>query len=233
MQLFNGDCLEVLRGLPDNCIDLVVTDPPYILETKGGGIGKDMKMFDEIEGITSGFNLAILDELERVQKATNIYLFCSKNELPAYLNYYLPKGYKYDLLTWHKTNGAPLCGDSYMPDTEYLLFFKKPGVKIYGTPTTKKKYYVTPRNVKDKERYEHPTIKPLEIIENLVINSSIRGGCVLDPFMGSGTTGAACKKLGREFVGIEIDPHYFEIAKKRIEETGENVPEIAEQMKLF
>lgn len=176
MQLFNGDCLEVLRGLPDNCIDLVITDPPYILETKGGGIGKDMKMFDEIEGITSGFNLAILDELERVQKATNIYLFCSKNELPAYLNYYLPKGYKYDLLTWHKTNGAPLCGDSYMPDTEYLLFFKKPGVKIYGTPTTKKKYYVTPRNVKDKERYEHPTIKPLEIIENLVINSSIRGG---------------------------------------------------------
>lgn len=56
---------------------------------------------------------------------------------------------------------------------------------------------------------------------------------MLDPFMGSGTTGAACKKLGREFVGIEIDPKYFEIAKRRIEETGENVPEIAEQLKLF
>lgn len=56
---------------------------------------------------------------------------------------------------------------------------------------------------------------------------------MLDPFMGSGTTGAACKKHGRDFVGIEIDPHYFEIAKRRIEETGENVPEISEQLKLF
>lgn len=113
------------------------------------------------------------------------------------------------------------------------MFFRSPGVKVGGTVETKKKWYVTPANRADKERYGHPTIKPLPIIENLVINSSIRGGCVLDPFMGSGTTGAACKKHGREFIGIEIDPHYFEIAKKRIEETGENVAEIAEQMKLF
>lgn len=56
---------------------------------------------------------------------------------------------------------------------------------------------------------------------------------MLDPFMGSGTTGAACKKHGREFIGIELNKEYFEIAKRRIEETGENVPEIAEQLKLF
>ena len=139
----------------------------------------------------------------------------------------------FDLLTWHKTNAIPACQNKYVSDTDYLLFFRSPGVPIGGTVETKKKYYVTPLNVKDKERYGHPTIKPLPIIENLVINSSIRGGYVLDPFMGSGTTGAACKKHGREFIGIEIDPKYFEIAKRRIEETGENVPEIAEQLKLF
>lgn len=234
MQLYNGDCLEVLRGLPDNCIDLVITDPPYMQTANGGGCFGKLNVFEEIRPISSGYNPEVLDELDRVMKETNLYVFCSKNEIPHYLARYVTgKGCNFDLLTWHKTNVMPACLNSYMSDTEYLLFFRAPGVKVYGTPATKAKYYVSPMNKEDKAKYGHPTIKPLPIIENLVINSSIRGGYVLDPFMGSGTTGAACKKHGREFIGIEIDPKYFEIAKRRIEETGENVPEIAEQLKLF
>lgn len=72
--------------------------------------------------------------------------------------------------------------------------------------------------MEDKKLYKHPTIKPLNIIENLVINSSNENDVVLDCFMGSGTTGVACKKLNRKFIGIEIDEKYFEIAKNRIEE---------------
>ena len=82
-----------------------------------------------------------------------------------------------------------------------------------------KTVYYTPINQKDKELYDHPTIKPLSIIKNLVKNSSKENDVVLDCFMGSGTTGVACKQLNRNFIGIEIDKKYFEIAKNRIEGT--------------
>ena len=82
-----------------------------------------------------------------------------------------------------------------------------------------KTYYVAPLNQKDKKLYKHPTIKPLELLEKFIKNSSHAGDIILDPFMGSGTTGVACKKLNRDFIGIEIDKDYFEIAKNRIETT--------------
>lgn len=234
MKLYNGDCLEVLRTLPDACVDLVVTDPPYSQSVSGAGIFKDRTVYSDIKSISNGYDPEILNELDRVMKSTNIYVFCSKNEIPAYLDYYVKdRGNNYDLLTWHKTNPVPACNNTYLSDTEYLLFFRAPGVPVYGTPETKAKYWVTATNKAEKKRFAHPTIKPQFIIETLITNSSIRGGCVLDPFMGSGTTGAACKATGRDFIGIELDRQWFETAEKRINEQGENVPEIAEQLKLF
>ena len=75
-----------------------------------------------------------------------------------------------------------------------------------------------PSYQEDKKTWGHPTIKPIGLIEKLVRNSSKVGDVILDPFMGSGTTGVACKALGRDFIGIELDDEYFNIAKKRIEE---------------
>lgn len=72
-------------------------------------------------------------------------------------------------------------------------------------------------NKRDKDIYKHPTIKPIEIIKNFLMLSSSENSVVCDPFMGSGTTGVACKELNREFIGFEIDKEYFEIAKNRIE----------------
>ena len=125
--------------------------------------------------------------------------------------------YNFDLLCWHKSNPVPTCNNKYLSDTEYLLFFRENGVKIFGSYATKKKYYVTPINKEDKNKYNHPTIKPLEIIKNLIINSSEENDTILDCFMGSGTTGVACKELNRNFIGIEIDKKYFDVAKKRID----------------
>ena len=112
----------------------------------------------------------------------------------------------------------PTCSNKYLSDTEYLLYFREHGVPIFGSYDTKRKWYVTPTNTADKKLYHHPTIKPLNIIKNLITNSSLRGGVILDCFMGSGTTGVAAKELGRSFIGIEIDKEYYEIAKKRIED---------------
>ncbi len=81
----------------------------------------------------------------------------------------------------------------------------------------KRTHYETLSNKKEKTLYGHPTVKPLNIIKNLIINSSNEGDTVLDCFMGSGTTGVACKELGRNFIGMELEDKYFEIAKNRIE----------------
>lgn len=219
-----GDCIESMRALPAKSIDLVVTDPPYKIETSGAGIYKqhDKRYVKELESMRDGFAVEVLDELCRVMKKINCYFFCSQKQIMPLLDYFV-KGKKcnWNMLSWHKTNPVPACGNKYLTDTEFILFFRDKGVKVYGSFATKRTWYATPLNQKDKKIYGHPTIKPLEIIENLVINSSQEGERVLDPFMGSGTTGVACKKLGREFVGIEIDQTYFATAKERIEKTDD------------
>lgn len=241
IKLYNADCYEKLKEIPDKSVDLVIIDPPYLYTTGGGGGAfgskhrahhaeylsvathtplddRKRKNREEIKPISSGFNYDILDELGRCMAKTNVYVWCSKAQLSDLLDYYEERGCAIDVLTWHKTNPTPTMNNTYANDTEYLVFAREKGVKVYGSYHTKRKYYVTPTNVKDKKKYGHPTIKPQYIIENLITNSSLPGGVVLDCFMGSGTTGAAAKALGRSFIGIELDEKYFNIAKKRIDE---------------
>jgi len=227
--LYNDDCMNVLKTLDDNSVDLVIIDPPYEKNGNGyycggGSFGsKNRDYHNQLDNsnLMDGIDNTVLDELYRVMKKVNIYIWCNKNQLRQYIDYFGDKGSNMDLLTWHKTNPVPTCNNKYLSDTEYLLFFRDNGVPVYGTYATKKKYYVTPTNKEDKQKYNHPTIKPLDIIENLVINSSKENDVVLDCFMGSGTTGVACKKHNRNFIGIELDKTYFDVAKERIEESGE------------
>ena len=215
------DCLEGLKQIPDNSIDLVVTDPPYEIRTSGGGIYKqpDKQYVKELNLMKDGFSPEILDELCRILKKINIYLFCSQKQIIPLLDYFVKeKGCNWNLLTWHKTNPVPACNNKYLTDTEFILFFREKGVKIYGEFKTKFTYYVTPLNQKDKKLYKHPTIKPLEIVENLIINSSREGDVILDPFIGSGTTAVASKKLNRNYIGFEISEEYCKIAEKRVSE---------------
>ena len=219
--LHNGDCLKILKDIPDKSVDLVVTDPPYDIETSGAGIYKqeDKQYVKELVGMKDGFSEEILDELCRVLKKINIYLFCSQKQIPLLLDYFVKKkGCNWNLLSWHKSNPIPVCGNKYLTDTEFILFFREKGVKVYGSFDTKKTYYVTPLNQKDKKKYGHPTCKPEEIVRNLIINSSNEGDIVLDCFMGSGTTGAVSVGISRNFIGIEIEENYFKIAQDRIKQ---------------
>ena len=224
IQLYNGDCLELMKNIPDGSVDLVLTDPPYVIETKGGGIcGKYglVKQFKEnhLDEMKNGFDTQVLDEICRVLKKINVYFFCSQKQIMPLLDYFVKeKKCNWNLLCWHKTNPVPACGNKYLTDTEYILFFREKGVKVYGEFDTKFTYYVTPSNQKDKKKYGHPTIKPIEILQNLIVNSSIENGSVLDCFMGSGSTGVACINTNRNFIGIELDKGYFDIAKRRINE---------------
>lgn len=226
IKLYNADCLNILKTIPNNSIDLIIIDPPYDFMTKhksnnytgAGAFGKLGRSYHgelENDNMIKGINENVLKELVRVMKKINIYIWCNKEQIYNYLSFF--KQYNFDLLSWHKTNPVPTCNNKYLSDTEYLLFFRENGVKIYGTYATKKKYYITPTNKEDKNKYKHPTIKPLNITENLILNSSKENDIILDCFMGTGTTGVACKKLNRKFVGIEIEEKYFDIAKQRIE----------------
>ena len=234
-----GDCLELLKSIPDNSIDLIVTDPPYVVETQGAGFfgkksdeysmnykgkkaytyGGERYVMKEISNMSDGFSENILDELCRVMKKVNLYIWCSQKQLYQLINYFvIKKKCNWNLITWHKTNPIPACGNKYLSDTEYCLFFREKGVKIQGSFDTKFTYYVTPLNSKDKKQYGHPTIKPLDIIKNFIINSSNEGDIVLDPFMGSGTTPVACVETNRHYIGFEIDENYYNIACKRLDE---------------
>lgn len=225
-QIYNLDCLEGMDRLYKkygSFVDLVITDPPYEIETSGGGLytQEDKRYVKELsaKNLDTGFSEDVLDALIKLMKKINIYIWCSKKQIPFLLDYFVTKHKcNFDVLTWHKTNPIPACGNKYLSDTEFLLFFREKGVKVYGEYKTKLTYYVTPLNVKDKKEFGHPTIKPLDIIKNLVINSSQEGDVVFDPFIGSGTTAVAAKELNRNFIGFEIDKNYCNIANKRISE---------------
>lgn len=232
VQLMHGDCLELMKDIPDSSVDLIVTDPPYeiVAGGTGGAFGADKrnyhKQYADLDAdksktgriVCSGFDVAILDEMCRIMKRINAYIWCSKSQVRKLLDYFEDCGCVTDILTWHKTNPTPTCNNTYLSDTEYLIFAREKGVRLYGSYSTKKKYYVTPTNKADKSKFGHPTIKPLDIARNLIINSSIEGAVVCDPFMGSGTTGVACVETGRQFIGMELDQGYFDIAVMRIAE---------------
>ena len=108
-----------------------------------------------------------------------------------------------------------------MSDTEYILFFREKGVKIFGTYKSKSKYFITEKNLSDKKMYHHPTIKPLNIIKTLIDNSSRENDIVADFFVGSGTTAVASKILNRHYIGFEINKQHYETSKKRLKEITE------------
>ena len=227
-KLLQGDSLELMKKIPSNSIDLIATDPPYdISATNGGGtinnvkkLNKSLKDLTTVD-ITKGYDIEKFgEEFLRIMKEPNLYFWCNKVQIPDYFNFYVNKHKcKFDIICWHKTNALPTYSNKYLSDTEYLLYFRKGKGKCYPQSyEDAKTFYIAPINHADKKLYGHPTIKPLDVTEKIIRNSSREGQLILDPFMGSGTTGGACLKTSRNFIGIELDEGYFEIAKNRIEE---------------
>ena len=218
-EIYNIDCMEGLKLINDNSIDLVIIDPPYLLNINNVKNFSNMNRYaNDLLNLKDGFDLKVLDLLIQKMKKINIYIYCSKRQVKDLLNYFSNKNCNHEILTWHKQNPSPLINNNYLPDTEYILFFREKGVKLYGNYHTKRKYYISLTNKVDKQKYKHPTIKPLELIEYHIENSSKEGDLILDCFAGSGTTLVGAINKNRRYIGFEIDKNYYEIAKKRIEE---------------
>ena len=218
-RIYNMDCMEGIKLLDDNSIDLVVIDPPYKLNlNKVRKTNTFNNYANELLELKDGFDLRVLDLLIKKMKKINIYIYCSKRQIQELLEYFTSQNCNYEVLTWHKQNPSPLTNNIYLPDTEYVIFAREKGVKLYGNYHTKHKYYLSGTNQVDKKKYGHPTIKPLAFIENHIENSSKPDDIVLDCFAGSGTTLVGAINKGRRFIGFEINKKYYEIAQQRIAE---------------
>jgi DNA modification methylase len=234
-KIYLGNAYELIKQVPDKSIDLIVTDPPYDFGSGSGAgaFGTKKRSHEEVkvaslikmrsdttkceENLVQGIDPSILNEFVRVMKKINCYIWCNKEQIYDYMTFFVKeRKCNFDLITWHKTNPIPTCNNNYLHDTEYCLFFREEGVQLSGNMQTLKKWYSTVCNKADKELYGHPTIKPIGIISNLIINSSDEGSLVLDPFIGSGTTAVACKLLGRNYLGFEINQAYYAIAVDRL-----------------
>lgn len=220
--IYNCDCYKVIKNVPNSSVDLVILDPPYKMDSRGGGFHKKRDYDDVInqKGMTQGLDDSLLKELERVMKKTNIYIFCNKNQLRQLFNFYENKNI--DLLIWHKTNVIPTINNKYLSDIEYIFFARDKGVKVYGSYETLSKCIETTTNKIDKARYMHPTIKPVNIMKKLIINSSCEGDVVLDCFSGSGTTAVASQELKRHFICFERDKIYYDISQDRLNQLNAN-----------
>ena len=209
MELYNNDCMKVLLSLGDKSVDLVVTDIPYgEVNRKHGSLRKLDKGKADI--VTFDLNM-LVSELVRVTKGS-IYIFCGTEQVSDIRKILVQNKMSTRLCIWEKTNPSPMNGDRiWLSGVECCVFGRFPKATFNEHCKNTVFRYPCGRNKL------HPTLKPLELIEKLVLASSNEGDTVLDPCMGSGTTGVACKKNNRKFIGIEMDKEFFDIASHRIE----------------
>lgn len=125
-------------------------------------------------------------------------------------------GCRFNILVWCKTNSVPCTNNQWLPNLEYCLVFKKDAPRYNDGYELKSKWFLSSCNKFDKDQYNHPTIKPLEFIEQHLKHSCRKGDIVFDPFCGSGTTCLAAKHIGCNYIGFEINEKYFKIAKDRL-----------------
>lgn len=223
MKLIKGDSINILENLNKNSIDAIITDPPYNISRDNnfatmGRAGIDFGEWDKDFDLTSWIKVA--EPL--LKKGGNIVIFNDWKNMTNITKALEENGFEVkDLIRWKKTNAMPRNRDRrFITDYEVAVWAVKKGGKwtfnrlsdtyeipeIVGGLTTKS----------EKLDGGHPTQKPIYVMKWIVERLTNKGDVVLDPFMGSGTTGIACRELNRDFIGIELDNTYFNIASKRI-----------------
>ena len=220
--LLNQDVREVFKTIPDNSIDLVVTDPPYKTTsrgnagTSGGMLQKEINKKGQVFKHNNIKPQEYIPELYRVLKdGSHCYIMTNHVNLQEMLNVATESGFKFvKCLIWDK--GNKIMGQYYMSSFEYILFLRKGKAKRINNCGTADILRVPNIKLKGEDgKNLHDTEKPVELMKIMIDNSSNEGDIVFDPFMGIGATGVACLELNRRFIGVELDEQYFPIAKYR------------------
>jgi len=246
-ELYLGGCLEEMDKLirQNIQVDAIITDPPFNLVGKigadkmhmfrQGAKCKDSSMTEEKMSFDTGFSQeAWLDRIPKLlKKDGNIIIFNDWENMGDIAKYLRARGIKVKNLNhWQKTNPQPAeWRRRFVGGREYILHAVK-GKIVFNVEKLHKgvfEYPLTPQ--REKKHGKHPNQKPISLMEEIIGILSNKGQIILDPFMGSGTTGVACKNLDREFIGIEMEEEYFKIAEKRINNVDNSEQEQEKSMK--
>ena len=215
--LYLGDCLEILPTLGK--VDAVVTDPPYLVSKGGfdaitgwrGGWMQEYKNQGNIVSCDIAFSDWFGPLFSTMRDNSQAYFMTNGRNIKSMQMAAEEAGFRlHTILVWDKRTALP--NKYYQNVTEFALFMFKGNASTINDPASKNLVSIFQR-----DDSKHPTEKPVSLMEMWIKNSSRCNETILDPFMGSGTTGVACVKLSRKFIGIEIEPKYFDIACKRIE----------------
>lgn len=222
--ILNCDCLEGMKNISDGSIDLIATDPPYRV-TSRGGVANTMsgywvsekarkgKIFDDNDIEIEEY----LPHFYRVLKPdAHCYIMCNNLNLPHFFDVISKSDFHFvKLLVWDKVQA--ICGRYYMGQVEHIFLLRKGKDKPINDCGKSDLLSIPLQRDKDKQGNNiHDSQKPIKLFQVLVAMSSNEGQTVLDPFIGSGTTAIACIKEKRHFVGFELNKDYYEIACKRI-----------------
>lgn len=204
-----GDCLELMTGIPDGSVDMVLTDIPY------GQVNRDSNGLRNLNKGAADIETFPLEpamsEAVRVCRGS-LYVFCATEQVSIIRSMFVSHGLSTRLCVWEKTNPSPMNGQHmWLSSIECCVYAKRKGAvfnehcqsSVWRNPCARGKL--------------HPTMKPTSLMERLISASSNAGETVLDFTMGSGTTGVAAKNLNRRFIGFELDPDYFKAATERME----------------
>jgi DNA modification methylase len=207
--IIQGDCLEVMKDIEDKSVDLIITDIPYgVINRNSNGLRSLNKGVADIVEFSSE---SLINEFVRLTTGS-IYIFCSTEQVSDLRRLMISKGLSTRLMIWNKTNPSPMNGQYiWLSSVECCVYGK------FKNATFNQHCKGSVLNFPCGRNKLHPTEKPLKLFEYLIESSSNEGDVVLDPFLGSGTTAVACKKLNRYCIGIEKEEKYIEISKRRLQ----------------
>lgn len=227
-RLENCDAIDFLKTIDDKSVNLILTDPPYIINSKGGGFDRISEKNHRIikasvnlkakeKNLCYGFDIeSYFKEFKRIQPFINAYFFCNVKLMRLLLNWANDNKVAYEVLVWHKLNPLPAYKYSYCCDLEYIVFMcEDKRYLFFDELNNARKYFQSYIGGNLKETW-HPTEKPLFILRQLMKNSSKEGDLVLDCFSGSGSTAKVCKELNRGFIGCEIDKEFYDMSLQRL-----------------
>jgi len=218
-----------MKHIVDKSIDLILTDPPY-LHVKGGmkskkfNVGKmkeDSFLNTQMNDFSEKEINEFLQETKRLFKNTyNGYFFCSKLQVPYYLNFALNNKLKFDILIWDRIKNSMISCKFFASNIDYIvrIYGEHQALNDVGDISEKVNFYQKIKKYKQGKETQHPTEKPIKLMEEFILLSTFPNQIVLDPFMGSGTTAVACINTNRNYIGFEKYTTYYDIGNKRIEE---------------
>lgn len=220
--VYNRDCMEVMKELPDKSVQLIATDPPYEFISKspvgGGFMDKENKRHLHKINDTFGMTydpIQFLNASKRLMDKFNGYFFTNKSLLTKYIQFAEENNYKWDILLYSKPNPVPINNGHYLIDKEYIVFIKEKGA-TFNSNLGYQSYFTIKSYPLGNNKNVHPTQKPLDLIKGLISVSSNKGDVIFDGYLGSGTTAIASIQLDRQYIGAEIDQNYYKLAMERI-----------------